>query len=77
MSVAKKARRGSIRRAVQDIAPVATFAMAIAAAAHDGEVPIDDVLKLVRAAYRGEAYERSGSRRDPMLPEVLRRRETR
>lgn len=31
----------------------------LAASAHDGEVPLPDVLKLVRAAYRGEAKRRA------------------
>lgn len=50
----KKARRGSIKRAVQDLVPVVQACALLAVAAHDGKIPLNEVLKLVRAAYRGE-----------------------
>lgn len=54
----KKARRGSIKRAVQDVVPVANAVGLLAVAAHDGELSLEMVLTLVRAAYRGEARRR-------------------
>lgn len=54
-----KARRGSIKRAAQDIAPLFAPLRDLAYWAHEGEIPIDQLVKLVRAAYRGEAKQRA------------------
>jgi hypothetical protein len=49
----KKARRGSLKRAVQDLAPLVTPIMTVAELAIENDVPDRTILDLVRAALRG------------------------
>lgn len=54
-----KARRGSLRRAAQDLAPLMGPIMNLAYWAVEGNVPASEVRKLVTAAIRGEIKQRA------------------
>ena len=65
--VSKKSRKGSLRRAAQDLALLFTPLRELAYWTVENDVPEKEVLKLVKAAIRGERKSRKDERNVAML----------